>query len=437
MNGKRRSMIRMLMLSMVILISNGIHAQQQTFTGRVVDSKTHESLPMASIYNSNGNGTLSNRDGNFAVEANPSDILRFSYIGYQTLNIKAANANGIIALQPIDIELSEVVVKPRKFNVYSLLHKISNQFIEEQQQFFWHNSNYFYRQLTSNDKINNEVVEAFFSAGCCGNAHNFKLLTGRYGKLEDINVLHPFYTFPNFFLSSQIGPHVYETTYWKDLITPLVDKPSRRYYNSNYQIDLDWQGTKETGEILIFNFSSKEGYEEHNRLKGAPSFSSLLPILGGASSNGNSSYAKPIVVGKLYVDAKTLKVQGFVGQVENVLVKVRSRSGKASLEHRDFSFTIVFTQKNGFTEVHSLTANMKAKHEDRNVSYWSMLFNVGELESLPTVELSDQANLRRSIDAVGYDSLFWKKHEIVKRTAEEDAIVMKLEQEGRFDRFGE
>ena len=157
------------------------------------------------------------------------------------------------------------------------------------------------------------------------------------------------------------------------------------------------------------------------------------PILGG----NIDPQPQPIVVGKLYVDAKTLKVQGFVGQVENVLVKVRSRSGKASLEHRDFSFTIVFTQKNGFTEVHSLTANMKAKHEDRNVSYWSMLFNVGELESLPTVELSDQANLRRSIDAVGYDSLFWKKHEIVKRTAEEDAIVMKLEQEGRFDRFGE
>ena len=411
MNGKRRSMIRMLMLSMVILISNSIYAQKETFTGRVIDGKTHESLPMASIYNSNGNGTLSNRDGNFAVEANPSDILRFSYIGYQTLNIKAANANGTIALQPIDIELSEVVVKPRKFNVYSLLHKISNQFIEEQHQYFWHNSNYFYRQLTTNDQINNEVVEAFFSAGCCGNAHNFKLLTGRYGKLEDINVLHPFYTFPNFFLSSQIGPH----------------------YNTNYQIDLDWQGTKETGEILIFNFSSKAGYEEHNRLEGAPSFSSLMTILGGT----DNSYAKPIVVGKLYVDAKTLKVQGFVGQVENVLVKVRSRSGKASLEHRDFSFTIVFTQKNGFTEVHSLTANMKAKHEDRNVSYWSMLFNVGELESLPTVELSDQANLRRSIDAVGYDSLFWKKHEIVKRTAEEEAIVMKLEQEGRFDRFGE
>ena len=60
-------MIRMLMLSMVILISNSIYAQKETFTGRVIDGKTHESLPMASIYNSNGNGTLSNRDGNFAV----------------------------------------------------------------------------------------------------------------------------------------------------------------------------------------------------------------------------------------------------------------------------------------------------------------------------------------------------------------------------------
>lgn len=228
MNGKRRSMIRMLMLSMVILISNSIYAQKETFTGRVIDGKTHESLPMASIYNSNGNGTLSNRDGNFAVEANPSDILRFSYIGYQTLNIKAANANGTIALQPIDVELNEVVVKPRKFNVYSLLHKISNQFIEEQHQYFWHNSNYFYRQLTTNDQINNEVVEAFFSAGCCGNAHNFKLLTGRYGKLEDINVLHPFYTFPNFFCRHRL-----------DLISmkPLIGKISSHHLSTNHRGD--------------------------------------------------------------------------------------------------------------------------------------------------------------------------------------------------------
>ena len=63
---------------------------QPIYKSRVVDSETGEALPYASIYASKDNGTLTNAEGVFSIEANNEDVLRISSVGYQTLEIKAA-----------------------------------------------------------------------------------------------------------------------------------------------------------------------------------------------------------------------------------------------------------------------------------------------------------------------------------------------------------
>ena len=66
--------------------------------GLVVDSKTNEPLPQATIFITDATGvvvdenkkTSSDKDGNFTIDVFPSDFLTISYVGYhnKTVSIK-------------------------------------------------------------------------------------------------------------------------------------------------------------------------------------------------------------------------------------------------------------------------------------------------------------------------------------------------------------
>ena len=48
---------------------------QQTYRARVIDAETGEALPYVSIYASKENGTLTNAEGVFSIEANNEEVL--------------------------------------------------------------------------------------------------------------------------------------------------------------------------------------------------------------------------------------------------------------------------------------------------------------------------------------------------------------------------
>ena len=55
------------------------------------------------------NGTITDFDGNFLLDANVGDILVFSYMGYQSQEVKASSSFMRITLQPDNVMLDEVV----------------------------------------------------------------------------------------------------------------------------------------------------------------------------------------------------------------------------------------------------------------------------------------------------------------------------------------
>ena len=57
---------------------------QQVYRARVADGRTGETLPMARIYISQHNCTLSNDEGDFSIQARAEDVMEISYMGYET-----------------------------------------------------------------------------------------------------------------------------------------------------------------------------------------------------------------------------------------------------------------------------------------------------------------------------------------------------------------
>ena len=74
-------------LVMFLLAVSGLSAQVNTITGTILDANAMP-LPGANILvKGSTQGTQTDFDGNFSVEASPDDILVISYVGFVTREI--------------------------------------------------------------------------------------------------------------------------------------------------------------------------------------------------------------------------------------------------------------------------------------------------------------------------------------------------------------
>jgi iron complex outermembrane receptor protein len=101
-----------LLLIVMIIASHFLFAQKQTITGKVTDAKTNEPLAGVSVKLKTGraNGTTTNQDGAFTLNAETGDVLEISFVGYKTETIKlGAKTNISVSLALGGSELNEIV----------------------------------------------------------------------------------------------------------------------------------------------------------------------------------------------------------------------------------------------------------------------------------------------------------------------------------------
>lgn len=105
------------------LMTNLIIAQTCTITGKIIDSKTLESIPFANVFLNNTTlGTVTEINGEFSIKNvhQPSvHELVISFVGYETYKTKISLTAeelkmGVIRLKPSETELSTVEVKGTK-----------------------------------------------------------------------------------------------------------------------------------------------------------------------------------------------------------------------------------------------------------------------------------------------------------------------------------
>ncbi|MEI6409011.1 MAG: DUF5686 family protein [Bacteroidota bacterium] len=113
--------IKPVLLFLLMLLVSGLSAQSKTSVhGKVIDAKTKEALPFATVQLPDANvATRTDVDGNFLIET-PMLVkqLRIAYVGYQPelVDIKAGSRNEVTVLMDESmVDLSEVEIRPGKY----------------------------------------------------------------------------------------------------------------------------------------------------------------------------------------------------------------------------------------------------------------------------------------------------------------------------------
>lgn len=107
---KRNAMFKVLLMFIVgILLSANAFAQQMVVKGVVKDTTGEPVIGANVVVKGTTNGTITDFDGNFQLNANKGDIITISFIGYQSQEAQVAASMNIILKDDTEL-LDEVVV---------------------------------------------------------------------------------------------------------------------------------------------------------------------------------------------------------------------------------------------------------------------------------------------------------------------------------------
>ncbi len=102
---------RIYLLSAMVMMTLGLKAQSLTVTGVVMAQDEPDPVIGANVMiKGSTNGTITDFDGNFSIQAKAGDVLQVSFMGYKPQDVKVQNAGPLrITLVPDNVQLQEVV----------------------------------------------------------------------------------------------------------------------------------------------------------------------------------------------------------------------------------------------------------------------------------------------------------------------------------------
>lgn len=137
--------------SLLVVLVLSLNAQ--TITSTVVDGKTMEPIPYATVQFSEHGGLITNEEGRFSIplDANPSptDSLHISSMGYEKTAVSIKELTSVIPLNPKPIELKGVFLFDRNLTVDEIMDKVKERFKENYSTDLTHNR-LFFRQSNLN-----------------------------------------------------------------------------------------------------------------------------------------------------------------------------------------------------------------------------------------------------------------------------------------------
>lgn len=363
----------------------GLRAQRM-YTSRILDADSNEPLPFAQVYVSEGRGAVANYEGAFTIIAEADELLRISYVGYSSQQIRAAELPSIIRLKPLSTQMREVTVTP----VQPLLVRASKKLYAEYKRFKNEQSTFFLRMREDLflDSVTwaghkAQMTEAFIRGCAVGNLRSPVAVTGYRSGWAIPHLWGSGYQWIQLGVM-MMGDEIHLVS--KDVITPLHPKASKRYYEKYYHITYS-SFTDEDGRALLrIHFRRWD------------------------------DVTKPILVGTLIMNRTTLEPLSFDGVLCNTtfLLNVNEYLALETVRPR---IHIDYTQEHGYTEVSDVYARNAMSKLDQHYT----MVNVGNLQ-LPTGVMVDKNNMWTAIDSAGFDVDFWTRHETVARTADEQAL---------------
>ena len=114
------------------------HAEAQSISSRIIDAKTSEAIPYATVQYGENKGIITNDEGEFSLYMSTSltlDSLYISSMGYEKTAVSVSEGiDSLIAVNPKPIELSEVYLFDHELDVDEIISRVRNKMPENYNQ---------------------------------------------------------------------------------------------------------------------------------------------------------------------------------------------------------------------------------------------------------------------------------------------------------------
>ena len=376
--------LRQILMTLGLSLHWMMASAQLHIVSHVVDIKTGEALPFASVYVDSEKNTITNEVGDFYLDVDPADVIRFSYVGYKTVYIAADKVGETVQLARDGRVLDEVVVLGTEY----IIKKIRGEIKKTLREYDWKKTNFFYRQLGRADGQCTSFIEAFFTGHSAVQTKDLSLGAGRYVQVASSQTLTP----QNFFTFMQVT--LYSKYHTTDREVPLSPN-----YKDYYQTECRRINDGEH-PVYVISFIPKD--------------STVWSVKA-----------------KVYADAETFKPLKYEGVGQNDWVK-NEVHGVTYVTPCDYSFVVHYQQDDDFIEVQSLHFDVNFSDEKKKYEVTGTMFNTGKRYVKGKGKLDFYDDLTQKIRDKGLDRKFWEENEVVKRTPMENEALELFEGDNNF-----
>lgn len=148
--------LRLCFLLLLALPTLSVSAQE--ISARILDEKTKEPIPYATIVYAKEKGVITNEEGRFSLISEvPLDKLSISSMGYESLEVEATAVQNDIFLKPLSIQLQEVFLTDKDLSGKEIIEKVKEN-LADNYNFDLSRKRFFFRQSDVN-KVNHFGLE--------------------------------------------------------------------------------------------------------------------------------------------------------------------------------------------------------------------------------------------------------------------------------------
>ncbi len=375
----------------IMMLGMALHSiaalAQCHIVSHVVDIKTGETLPFASVYVDSEKNTITNEEGDFSLDVDSTDVIRFSYVGYQTLYVAADKVGETVQLARDGKVLDEVVVLGTEL----IIKKIRGEIKKTLREYDWKKTNFFYRQLGRANSQATSFIEAFFTSHSAVQTKDFSLGAGRFVQVASSQTLTP----QNFFTFMQVT--LYSKYHTKERNVPLCPN-YKDYYTTECRRINDGEHP-----VYVVSFIPKD----------------------------TTVWS---VKAKVYADAETFKPLKYEGVGVNDWVENKIHDEKHVVPC-DYKFVVHYQHDEDFIEVQSLHFDVRFSDNGKKYDVAGTMFNTGKRYIKGKGKLDFFDDLTMKIRDKGFDRKFWDDNEVVKRTPMENEALELFEGDNNFGVF--
>jgi hypothetical protein len=391
-----------LLITAVLYSFTALITAQEVVSAHVIDAETLKPIDLVSVVSSVA-GTITNREGGFIVRADSNGYLQVSHLSYYPQNISIRELGDTIFLQPRVVDLAEFVVMPNDVIIRELkaVWNKYNSLLRGKRDRDLPVQTFYYRQLTQNNAVYGEYIEAFFTAPTSVRVQELSLQEGRFAAIKQDSVFRG----ENFFLFSTITPFSLESLGRRRALNPFLVRDFERYYDVSIARIIS---PESEDEIVVYQFTP---YRERPR--------------------GNAI----IFSGQLYIRKKDRAIMRMEASAEDRSIF----RGSLNPENARYSFTVTYQDGlENYPIVENVQVELKMtllRDEQRHqLQVNSILYAVEHSIDARrrTRAMRQNDNLLRIVANSRHNQEFWDNNPFIKRTKVEQQVLDDFNRLGYF-----